>query len=66
MWWSFIFTQMEVMAKIYWGDAREILCEAVKDLKLDHLVVGSRGHSMMKRYNKKIDNKKMTDFFEQK
>ena len=41
---------MEVLAKIYWGDAREKLCEAVDDLKVDTFVLGCRGLGPLKRY----------------
>ncbi|XAR60662.1 hypothetical protein NMG60_11034126 [Bertholletia excelsa] len=41
--------QARVMGKVYWGDARSKLCEAVGGLKLDCLVVGSRGLGTVQR-----------------
>ncbi|CAN6469053.1 unnamed protein product [Victoria cruziana] len=38
-----------VVLKIYWGDAREKICEATDDIPLSCLVIGNRGLGKLRR-----------------
>jgi len=41
--------EIVVLMKIYWGDAREKLCEAIDKIPLSCLVIGNRGLGTLKR-----------------
>jgi len=41
--------EIVVLMKIYWGDAREKICEAVDNIPLSCLVIGNRGLGKIKR-----------------
>ncbi|KAI8561811.1 hypothetical protein RHMOL_Rhmol04G0370500 [Rhododendron molle] len=41
--------EIVVVLKIYWGDAREKICEAVDNIPLSCLVIGNRGFGKIKR-----------------
>ncbi|CAK8531563.1 unnamed protein product [Lathyrus sativus] len=41
--------KVDVLVKIYWGDAREKLCESIEHIPLDSLTMGNRGLGTLRR-----------------
>ncbi|XWS38940.1 hypothetical protein CRYUN_Cryun18bG0006800 [Craigia yunnanensis] len=41
--------EFEVLMKIFWGDPREKLCEAIDNIPLSCIIVGNRGLGKLKR-----------------
>ncbi|XP_022741848.1 universal stress protein PHOS34-like [Durio zibethinus] len=41
--------EVEVLMKIFWGDPREKLCEAIDSIPLSCIIVGNRGLGKLKR-----------------
>ncbi|XP_010259285.1 PREDICTED: universal stress protein PHOS32 [Nelumbo nucifera] len=41
--------EIVVIMKIYWGDPREKICEAIDDIPLSSIVIGNRGLGKLKR-----------------
>ncbi|KAL2530632.1 Adenine nucleotide alpha hydrolase-like superfamily protein [Forsythia ovata] len=41
--------EITVLMKIFWGDAREKLCESIDSIPLDFLIMGNRGLGKLRR-----------------
>lgn len=47
--YKIFFSQITVVMKIFWGDARDKLCEAIDKTPLSCVVIGNRGLGKLKR-----------------
>lgn len=47
----YLYLQIVVVMKVYWGDARDKILEAIEKIPLSCLVIGNRGLGKIKRLN---------------
>ncbi|TYH82653.1 hypothetical protein ES332_D02G077000v1 [Gossypium tomentosum] len=47
---------VEVLMKVYWGDPREKLCEAIDSIPLSCIIVGNRGLGKLKSVSNYVVN----------